>query len=117
MKVPQIGDSVKMKKGHKIPFNKTQKVDGWQGRIIKIFDEACLCCGHKKRYFTVEFDSITLRQMTEEHINMLLDDGDNFAHEEFLIHEITVVEPRDTIEETKAVRQELYKKYDFEPFY
>ena len=111
MKVPQIGDSVRVKKGVKDILVNVD-LGGCQGRITRIIDDECPCCGHKVTIFEVDFDSITMKQMSPEMIKLLNDDGCDFSQNEFTYEEITVVKPRDTKAQAKATRKELHKKYD-----
>jgi hypothetical protein len=113
MKKPAIGDSVQIKKGVIEPFQKKFDISGWQGRILKIFTEECMECGHKTKLVSIAYDSITLRQMSDEYIKSLIHDGIGFAESELLFKEIVPVEARDTEKETEKARKELNKKYDW----
>ena len=114
MKKFEIGDSVQLKKGVIEPYQRIFDLSGWQGRIIKTFNEECMECGHKQRYVIVEYDSITLRQMTDEYILSMINEGIDIANSEHLIKDVVPVSPRDTEKETLEVRMELYKKYDWD---
>ena len=112
MKKYNVGDSVRIKDGVKDSCSEHYDIGGWQGRITNIYKNVCFLCGNNKQYYEVNYDSITLRQMTPEYINLLIEDGYDFACDEFEKKEFTVVEPRDTLEETEKARKELNKKYD-----
>ncbi len=111
MKKFAIGDSVQLKKGVIEPYQEIFDLSGWQGRITKMFYEECMECGHKQRYVSVEYDSITLRQMTEEYILAMRNEGIDIADSEHLIKNVVPTSPRDTEKETLEVRMELHKKY------
>lgn len=114
MKTLAIGDSVKIKQGVMEPYFGKFDLSGWQGRILKIFYEDLTDSGHKKKYINIGYDSVTLREMTEEYILGMIGEGFPFAETEISYKDINIVSPRDTEEETTAVRMELNRKYDWD---
>ncbi|MEI6122155.1 MAG: hypothetical protein WCQ95_00865 [Bacteroidota bacterium] len=114
MKQLAVGDSVKIKQGVMKPYFGKLDLSGWQGRILKIFYEDLTDSGHEKKYLTIEYDSITLKQMTEEYILGMTGEGFPFAETEISYKDINVVSPRDSEEETTSVRMELNKKYNWD---
>jgi len=102
----KIGDSVKVKIGVLDSDFEKYKIFGWQGRIIEIYDLDEL-------QLEIELDSITLKKLPREYIWESLNNGSDYALIEILHSDVRLVEPRDTIEEVKAVRQEMNKALDY----
>ncbi|MBI5541230.1 MAG: hypothetical protein HY951_14285 [Bacteroidia bacterium] len=102
----KIGDSVKVKIGVLDSEFEKYKIFGWQGRIIEIYDLDEL-------QLEIELDSITLKQLPKEYIWESLNNGSDYALLEILHSDVQLVEPRDTIDEVKAVRQEMNKELDY----
>ncbi len=102
----KIGDCVKVKKGVLDSDFEKYKISGWQGRILEIYDIDDI-------QLEIELDSITLKQIPKEYIWESLDNGSDYAIIDVLFSDVVIVEPRDTIDEVKAVRQEMNKELDY----
>ena len=102
----KTGDCVKVKKGVLDSDFEKYDITGWQGRIIVIYDIDDI-------QFDIELDSITLKQIPKEYIWDSLHDGSDYAIIEVLSSDVEKTEPRDTIKEVQAVRQEMNKKLDY----
>ena len=102
----KIGDCVKVKRG--ILDWEFEKYDmtGWQGRIIEIDHVDGI-------QFQIELDSITLKQISRRYILESLDNGSDYAIMDVNSLDVEKVEPRDTVDEVRAVRKMMNEKLDY----
>ncbi|MBI5542191.1 MAG: hypothetical protein HY951_19195 [Bacteroidia bacterium] len=102
----QIGDSVKVRKCVLDSEFEKYKISGWQGRILEIYDIDDI-------QLEIELDSITLKEIPKEYIWESLDNGSDYAIIDVLFSDVVIVEPRDTVDEVKAVRQKMNEELDY----
>jgi hypothetical protein len=114
MKKLKIGDSVRVKEGTGEFFLESYDLSGWQGRIKDIFYDECWETGRRSKYVRVEYDSITLRQMTKKYYYDKIFFSHKFAIADILYKKVDPVKPRDTIEEVEAAKTEVFEKYHWE---
>ncbi len=109
----KVGDSVKIKQGVIDYVNEKTDMSGWQGRITTIYDEDLNPGIPLNVSVDVEFDSITLLQMSDEYLQECLISGEEFRYCDYGIEDIELTSPRDTKEDVIAARLALDKKYDY----
>ncbi len=114
MKRLKIGDSIRVKEGTGEFYLESYDLGGWQGRIKDIFYDECWETGRRSKYVRVEYDSITLRQMTEKYFYDKYFYSVHFGIADILYKKVDPVEPRDTAEEIEAARIEVLEKYHWE---
>jgi len=99
-----ICDSVRVKEGSLDGWGKPSYV-GFEGRIFDKYEVM------GKVQIEIEFDSITLKQMSDKYIKSKIKEGIDYACCDFMLDELELSQPRDTIADVKAARKELKKKY------
>ncbi|MBI5539092.1 MAG: hypothetical protein HY951_03470 [Bacteroidia bacterium] len=102
----EIGDCVRIKNGVLDPDFEKYDMSGWQGRII----ETDFVNGIT---FEIELDSFTLKKVPRQYIYDSLDDGCDYAIMYVSSSDVIKVEPRDTVDEVRAVRKEMNEKLDY----
>lgn len=101
-----MGDSIRIKYGTLDPDFEKYDMGGWQGRIIEIDNIDGI-------NFEIELDSITLKQIPRRYIMDSLRDGADYAIMYVNSIDVEKIEPRDTEDEVKAVRQALNKELNY----
>ena len=108
----KIGDSVIVKAGIKEPDTEDLEIGGWQGRIIEI-DKAL---DQAKTAITIEWDSLTLRQMPAEFIHQSEVDGLGWQEMRLFETDLEKSVPRDKRKEVKKIQDLLSEKYCWSSF-
>jgi hypothetical protein len=105
----KTGDSVKITKTNNNPyvFGKKLSMTGLEGRIFDIYRS------DKEIYVEIEFDSISIRSMSDDYINSVLGSGTDYSCVDIKIKKVSLSQPRDTPEDVKAARKEMREKYDY----
>lgn len=94
-----IGESVVVKPGVKDPDN-GEDIAGWQGRILAIFDD-------EEEIVQIQWDSITLQNMSEEHIAWCEEDCLCWSEMNLGSEEVESATERDTEEEVAATIEKI----------
>jgi hypothetical protein len=95
-----IGESVVVKPGVKDPDN-GDDIAGWQGRILAVFDE------EEEEIVQIQWDSVTLRNMSDEHIAWCEEDCLCWSEMNLGSEEVESATERDTEEEVEATIEEI----------
>jgi len=103
----KIGDNVKVKKGTDDGYIGKYDISGYEGRIFDIYQTL------GDWLVEVEFDSITISQLPGSYIKDYIREEIDYAIKDFQPNELELSEPRDTIADVKAAREEIRKKYGF----
>jgi hypothetical protein len=85
----QLGTSIKPNKNYKDPSFENMDLTNWQGRVLQI----------KDGNISVEWDSITLNNFSDEYILALNEGGFDFFEYYLPIEDVDIVEPRDKPED------------------
>lgn len=98
----KIGDSVVVKDGVKCPDMESLSIAGWQGRVSDIFD------GEDNEVLAnIEWDSITLRSLSEDYIRQSEEQGLDWASMNLWIGDVKPTQPRDTEKDVQLVIDEF----------
>jgi hypothetical protein len=76
-------------------------MDGWQGRVVDIEGDL----------LTIELDSITLQLLSEEYVVDSIENGFDFTQVSLELDELELATPRDTLEQTQAMQDEIEIKF------
>lgn len=100
-----IGSSVRVKNNCKSEVDDKTKMKGWEGRIgAAFFDD------NGDEAYMVEFDSHTIKQMTERYIERAVLFGEEFQEHFFLEKDIIPAQPRDKkIQALAAYRKRFHE--------
>lgn len=109
----KIGDSVKVKQGIKEPDSEDHEIGGWQGRVIKINNESDAM---GNTLITIEWDSLTLEQMTAQFISQSEINGLDWQTMNLFESDLDKTMPRDNHSEVKRVQDLLADKYYWASF-
>ena len=103
----KVGDSVKIKPRvmNSYPYGKEYPMGGWEGRIFDIQKS------FKNVIVQIEFDSISMRSMSDEYIRAMIASDTDYACIDVDLKKVSLSAPRDTPEEVKAARKEISEKY------
>ncbi len=96
----KIGDVVKFKNGIRHHFLKTLDISDWHGRIIEV----------DKNSVGLELDSLSLREVTDELIDIYDERGEYPYLLTIPVEDIEPSEARDTDEETEKMQDEVMEK-------
>jgi len=96
------GDSVVVKDGIMCPDMESLSIAGWQGRVSEISDE-----GKEGILVEIEWDSITLRALTEDYIRDSEEEGLDWTRMYLSIDEVKLSKPGDTEDDVESVVEEL----------
>jgi len=105
-----IGDSVVVKKGTLDP-DYGNDISGWQGRIYAIDDS-----NHDDPLISIEWDSITLKNMPHSLIEDSEKDGLVWSMMALYARDLKPAKPRDREEEVTEALEMISEKYDLEEF-
>jgi hypothetical protein len=97
----KIGDSARVKKGIYAADYEDLPMDGWQGRVVDIEGDL----------LTIELDSITLQLLSEEYVVDSIENGFDFTQVSLELDELELATPRDTLEQTQAMQDEIEIKF------
>ncbi len=103
----KLGDSVIVKQGVKEPSCGEFEIGGWQGRVIEI-DTAS---DEEDFLITIEWDSLTLRQIPPNYIIQSELDGLDWSSMVLCESELEKTKSRFQNEKVEQVQDELYNKY------
>ncbi len=103
----KIGDTVCVKKCKTFAYVEGYKISGFRGRIFDMYTD------QGTEFVEIEYDSISLRSMSDEHIRAYIDDQTDYACCDFDTDEVEMSEPRDTIADVKAARKEISERIGF----
>ena len=101
-----LGDSVIVKKGVKEPDLEEFEIGGWQGRVAEIDTESDI----DNTLITIEWDSITLRQIPSDYVDQSERDGYDWQNMVLYDSDLEKSNPRDNKENLKKVQDELSDK-------
>jgi len=103
------GDSVIVKEGVKDPDSEEFEISGWQGRVIDIDNKS----EKNNTLITVEWDSITLKQMDSNTDIIAQSERDGFGWDTMTLYntELEKSKARDTKENVIKTQEELSNKY------
>jgi hypothetical protein len=101
-----LGDSVIVKKGVKEPDLEEFEIGGWQGRVVEIDTESNI----DNTLITIEWDSITLRQIPSDYIVQSERDGYDWQNMVLYDSDLEKSNPRENKENLKKVQDELSDK-------
>ncbi len=98
----KTGQSVKVKKGILCPDDPEFDLSGWQGRIIDIGEDE-----NGETIIDIVWDSITLKEMSEEYIVKCEADGLDWASMYLFPSDVEQVNERDSKKDTDKIRNEI----------
>jgi hypothetical protein len=104
----KTGQSVKVKKGILCPDDPEFDLSGWQGRVIDIGEDE-----NGETIIDIAWDSITLKEMSEEYIVKFEDDGLDWASMYLFPSDVEQVKERDSKKDTDKIRNELENRFGF----
>ena len=102
----KTGQSVKVKKGILCPDDPEFDLSGWQGRIIDIGEDE-----NGETIIDIAWDSITLKEMSEEYIVKCEADGLDWASMYLFPTDVEQVKERDSKKDTDKIRNELENRF------
>ena len=102
----KIGQTVKVKNGVLCPDDSKFDLSGWMGRIIDLVEDEEPTIG-------IEFDSITLKDMTEKFIKKSEQEGLDWYRIYLDVNDVKRTKSRDTEQEAKIVRNEIKKRFEW----
>jgi hypothetical protein len=102
----KTGQSVKVKKGILCPDDPEFDLSGWQGRIIDIGEDE-----NGETIVDIVWDSITLKEMSEEYIVKCEADGLEWASMYLSLSDVEQVNERDSEKDTDKIRNELENRF------
>ncbi|KJU87401.1 hypothetical protein MBAV_000409 [Candidatus Magnetobacterium bavaricum] len=104
----RIGDCVRVKKGVVDPDFVDSPIEGWYGRVIAFVDEDGSEEDKDNPLVDVEWDSFTLRGMTDDFIDRCDEDGLDCLSMYLRINDIEKARPRDTMQDVKEAQDEIH---------
>ncbi len=102
----KTGQSVKVKKGILCPDDFEFDLSGWQGRLIDIEKDE-----NGETIIDIAWDSITLKEMSEEYIVKCEADGLEWASMYLSLSDVEQVNERDSEKDTDKIRSELENRF------
>lgn len=111
-KYMKLEDSVIVKQGVKEPDLEKFEIGGWQGRIVGIDTES----DNNNVLITIEWDSITLKQIPSYFIEQSEQDGFDWQKMTLYSSELEKTSPRDKIGNVKKIQDKLSDKYHWFSF-
>jgi len=102
----KTGQSVKVKKGILCPDDPEFDLSGWQGKIIDIDEDE-----NGETIIDIAWDSITLKEMSEEYIVKCEADGLDWASMYLFPSDVELVNERDSKKDTDKIRNELENRF------
>jgi hypothetical protein len=102
----KIGDSVKVKPGVIDPDLGTFSLEGWQGRILSIYQEL------GRTLVDIEWDSRTLREMPWESIEFSEKQGLSWKEMGLYLDDVEATNPIDTKADVEKAREDLLRIID-----
>ena len=102
----KTGQSVKVKKGILCPDDPEFDLSGWQGRLIDIEKDE-----NGETIIDIAWDSITLKEMSEEYIVKCEADGLEWASMYLSLSDVEQVNERDSEKDTDKIRSELENRF------
>lgn len=103
----KLGDNVIVKQGVKEPDLEDLEIDGWQGRVVEIDTKS----DKDNILITIEWDSLTLRQIPSNYIEQSERDGLDWKNMTLYDSELQKTKPRDKIENVKHTQDKLSDKH------
>ena len=103
----KTGDSVIVKQGVKEPDFEDFEIGGWQGRIVDIDANS----DKDNILITIEWDSITLKQIPSYYIEQSERDGFDWKNMTLYKADLEKTKPRDNKENVKRTQKELSDKH------
>jgi len=100
------GQCVKVKKGILCPDDPEFDLSGWQGRLIDIEKDE-----NGETIIDIAWDSITLKEMSEEYIVKCEADGLEWASMYLSLSDVEQVNERDSEKDTDKIRSELENRF------
>jgi hypothetical protein len=107
-----IGDSVKVKPGIKEPDLEEFEIGDWQGRIVEIDTKS----DNENILITIEWDSISLRELPDNYIEQSEIDGLDWQKITLYGSELEKSTSRDKKENVKKAQDKLSKKFHWASF-
>jgi len=102
----KTGQSVKVKKGIFCPDDPEFDLSGWQGRIIDIGEDE-----NGETTIDIVWDSITLKEMSEEYIVKCETDGLDWASMYLFPSDVEQVNERDSKKDTDKIHNEIENRF------
>ena len=109
----EIGNSVKVKQGIKEPDSEDLEIGGWQGRVTGIRKK---CDDIGNTMITIEWDSLTLKQLPDSFISQSENDGCDWKTMNLYESDLDKTVERDKNSEVKKVLDLLEEKYYWTSF-
>ena len=109
----KIGNSVKVKQGIKEPDSEDLEIGGWQGRVTGIRKK---CDDLGNTMITIEWDSLTLKQLPDSFISQSENDGCDWKTMNLYESDVDKTVSRDKISDVKKVLDLLDEKYYWDSF-
>ncbi len=106
----KIGDSVFVKQGVKEPDLEEFEIGGWQGRVVDIDTKS----GKENILITIEWDSLTLRQISSNYIEQSEREGLDWENMTLYESELEKTKPRDKKENVKQTQDILSNKHHWD---
>ncbi|MBF0337997.1 MAG: hypothetical protein HQL05_09195 [Nitrospirae bacterium] len=107
-----VGDSVKVRKGVVDPDFADSPIEGWCGRVIAFADETAGEVDENNPLVDVQWDSFTLRAMTDDYIDRCEEEGLDCLSMYLRISDIEKVKPRDTMDNVREAQEEIHRYLD-----
>ncbi|MBF0538903.1 MAG: hypothetical protein HQL03_11715 [Nitrospirae bacterium] len=108
----KVGDCVKVKKGVSDPDFADSSIEGWHGRIIDFVKTDDSEVDKDNPVIDIEWDSITLRGMTDDYIDKCEEDDLDCLSMYLRLCDVERVKPRDTAYDVKEAQEEIHKYLD-----
>ena len=108
----KIGDSVVVRQGVKEPDLEAFDIASWQGRVVGIDTKS----DKVNILITIEWDSLTLRQMPSNYIEQSERDGLDWKKMTLYESELEKTKPRDKKENVKQTQDKLSDKHSWDSF-
>jgi len=103
----KLGDSVIVKQGIKEPDLEEFEIGGWQGRVVEIDSES----DKDNILITIEWDSLTLKQIPSNYIEQSERDGLDWQNMTLYKSELEKAKSRDKKEHVKQIQDKLSDKH------
>jgi len=108
----KVGDSITVKQGVMEPDFEKFELSGWQGRVTEIDTES----NKENILITVEWDSLTLKQMPSDYIEQSEIDGFDWSSMVLYDSDLEKAIPRDTQKKVDKTKEKLEDKYQWASF-
>ncbi len=108
----KIGDSVIVKQGVKEPDFEEFEIGGWKGRVVEIDAKT-----NKENFLiTIEWDSLTLKQIPSDYIEQSEMDGCDWSSIILYESDLEISTPSDKKDDVEKTKDKLSDKYQWASF-